>query len=252
MSGQQPQGTPNPTPTPPEVNWDQVIPVTTDGVTQMKSLREVANGYAAGAKMHQANEEAAALRKELEAHKSFLADIESDPAAHVARINEHFQLTPASDTSGADEGASMAMAEIAKLRADMAKMAGNAATLAQNSELQQQLARVQAADPSIDPAVLQTYAQQKGVDNLEHAALMMKGELGTGAPAPTQATPQQDAFEALRDRKAAALGAVAPGANAAAGGQQEAPKGPAKSVVESLSRALEHHGTNMDELLSQY
>lgn len=244
MSGQATEGTP--APTPPTLNEDTLIPIRVDGVDQMKTLRELKNGYGFQSKMTQATQESAELRRELEKYRATWESLEADPARFVQKVIQTYDLDPGG--SQGDSEVNPLAGEVAKLRAEIEQLAGSAVHQQQVSAQERQLQAL-AGQEGFDRDKVLAYATTKGVDNIEHAWLMMKGEQGAAAPAQTLPQPHQDALDAVIARKAASLGAVSPGASAAPGAQAEQKPGPAKTTAEAMARALEKHGTSMDGLM---
>lgn len=249
MTGQEPGTQPPPQP-PSGPDWNALVPIKVDGVEQMLTLREVANGYAAGSKMHEATTRAAQMEQELEKHRNMLDQIDADPGAFVEKLVQTYGLSDGATTSGGtgDEINPLA-ATVARLEAQIGQLANGAQAQQQLTAQQQQLAALSSND-GFDKQALMAYAATKGVDNLEHAWLMMQGEQGAAAAPPSAHTPYQDALDVLAERKAASLGAVSPGASTAPAGQHEQPPGPAASTAEALQRALTKNNSNMDELMT--
>jgi len=245
-------GTPNQT-TPPQLDWNLTVPVKVDGVEQMLSLREVANGYAASAKMHEANTRANQMEQELARYRATFDQMDSDPAAFVDKVKDHYKLTPEQGGTGSTDDINPLAATVARLEAQISQIAGSAATQEQTIAQERQLAGLASQHgEAFERDKVLAYATTKGVDNLEHAYLMMKGEQGPAQQeaGATQQTPHQEILESLMARKAASLGSVNPGATPAAGAQTEQPLGPPSSTAEALHRALAKEGTTMDGLMA--
>ncbi len=217
------------------------ITTTVDGQQKTLTIQELANGYAAGAKMTQATQRAADLERqvtELGQYKDFWDNIQAKPGEYIPLLAEKFGVAAGPAASGDNLEDDPLSTEVSQLKRQLAAQAQAQKTLesqllhqAQTRQMDntvQELSQTYGDNFKVDE--VQAYATQHSISDLRVAYHALQGEkVAQGSPPPSIGQTAQ------------MLGSVAPGTPVQVTPPAEGLP-PAKTLAEAMQRSYEQLG----------
>lgn len=220
------------------VSMSTQVTVMVDGQQKTMTIQDLANGFAAGAKMTQATQRAAELERELGQFQTLWDQLHSSPQATLEKLYERFlgqkPSTPAGDNQD-DDPMSAEVSQLKQLIAQqqqaMEALQGRVTMEAQTQKMRSEIEQLkQQHGDAFKPDEVAAYATSNKITNLTTAFLAMRGEQALSAPPA---------------RGGQILPPVLPGTPQAIG-IGTPPQKPAADLTEAVLRAFESAGQHVE------